>query len=54
MEYLIIAVKAIAVYVFIIAAIVFLGKKEITQSLITDLVATRSHNSYFITHNCHQ
>lgn len=38
MEYLIIALKAIAVYVFIIAAIRLFGKKELAQLSITDLV----------------
>ena len=38
MEYLIIASKAIAVYVFIIAAIRLFGKKELAQLSVIDLV----------------
>ena len=38
MEYLIIALKAIAVYVFIIAAIRLFGKKELAQLSVIDLV----------------
>ncbi len=38
MQYLIIALKAIAVYVFIIAAIRLFGKKELAQLSIIDLV----------------
>ena len=37
MEYLIIALKSIAVYVFIVAAIRLFGKKELAQLSVIDL-----------------
>jgi len=38
MDYLIIALKSIAVYVFIVAAIRLFGKKELAQLSVIDLV----------------